>query len=59
MSELIHSSSNHQNLEYARVSVHFHDILDDTVRPHLHARLCPLSLYAAHPLSLLWTHAAG
>lgn len=32
MSELIHSSSNHQNLEYARVSVHFHDIVDDPVR---------------------------
>jgi len=32
VSELIHSSSNHQALEFARVSVHFHDLVDDPVR---------------------------
>jgi hypothetical protein len=32
VSELIHTSSKHQALEYARVSVHFHEITDDPVR---------------------------
>ena len=33
MSELIHNSSNHRNLESARVSVHFTEIID-TVSLH-------------------------
>jgi structural maintenance of chromosome 4 len=28
VSELIHNSTNHRNLEMAKVSVHFHDIID-------------------------------
>ncbi len=32
VSELIHNSSNHRNLESARVSVHFTEIID-TVSP--------------------------
>jgi hypothetical protein len=38
VSELIHSSSNHQALEFARVSVHFHEIVDDPVRAGPRAR---------------------
>ena len=32
VSELIHNSSNHRNLESARVSVHFTEIIDTVCR---------------------------
>ena len=34
VSELIHNSSNHHNLESARVSVHFTEIIDTVCRKH-------------------------
>ncbi len=33
VSELIHKSTNFRNLEYARVEVHFHEIIDSDVDP--------------------------
>ena len=33
VSELIHKSTNFRNLEYARVEVHFHEIVDSDTDP--------------------------
>jgi hypothetical protein len=34
VSELIHNSSNYQNLEFARVTVNFQEIIDHVREPH-------------------------
>lgn len=41
VSELIHNSTNHQNLDSAGVSVHFQEIIDLVILPLSH--LCLLS----------------